>query len=254
MIFSPKTPEFKTRAHFLWLLWKKDGAGPAAPNITAKWTANGWSMESLCPVQPPAVPGPSQQQVWNTPVGSDCSQGLGPLHPWVSLSVCMTSTTNCTSAASWAAWANDNPLGIQSPSFYRASFCSKWWQRFKSSNKIPAPLQGRQGWQSSPKRAALCSRKGGKQHRLFSFSNISPTSQRRNPSSSSSLEAGTGILLQAEQNKKGVKAEPVPGEHHKPRGAAGVAGGGGLGSATSWKAGREMKSPVSWCSYCKHRL
>lgn len=37
-------------------------------------------------------------------------------------------------------------------------------------------------------------------------------------------------------------------------GTTGVAGEGSLGSATSWKAGQEMKSPVSWCSYCTHRL
>lgn len=36
-------------------------------------------------------------------------------------------------------------------------------------------------------------------------------------------------------------------------GTTGVAGEGSLGSATSWKAGQEMKSPVSWCSYCTHR-
>lgn len=66
-------------------------------------------------------------------------------------SVCMTSTTNCTSAAPRAARANDNPVGIQSRSSYRASFCSKWWQRFKSSKQTPAPLQGGHGSRSSQK-------------------------------------------------------------------------------------------------------
>lgn len=94
--------------------------------------------------------------------------------------------------------------------------------------------------------------KGGKTAQAFFFFKHEPhISQRGNPSSSSSLEAGSGVLSQAEQHKKGVKAKPALGECHKP---PGVAGGGGLGSATSWKAGREMKSPVSWCSYCKHSL
>lgn len=48
--------------------------------------------------------------------------------------------------------------------------------------------------------------RGGKSAQAFFFSKHEPhISQRRNPSSSFSLEAGTGVLLQAEQNKKGVE-------------------------------------------------
>lgn len=50
-------------------------------------------------------------------------------------------------------------------------------------------------------------------------------SQRRNPSSSSFLEAGREVLLQAEQIRKELRAKPVLGEHCKPHSTAGVAAG-----------------------------
>lgn len=92
---------------------------------------------------------------------------------------------------------------------------------------------------------------GEKHHRLFSSSNTSPhISQKRDPSSSSFLEAGSEVLLQAEQKKKEGRAEPALGEHCKPHSTAGAAGGGVcICFATPWKAGWETKSPVSWHSY-----
>lgn len=60
---------------------------------------------------------------------------------------------------------------------------------------------------------------------LFPLQTQTHTSQRRNPGSSSCLEAGTGVLSQAEQTKKEIGAKPLRGEHGKPLGTAGMAGG-----------------------------
>lgn len=178
-------------------------------------------------VKPAAVPGPSQQ-AWNTPLGP----GLGPLQPWVTPCVCMTSTTNCASAASWAARANDNPVGIQSLSFYRASFCSKWWQRFKSSNQTLAPLQGRQGWQNSPKRPkrADAAQEGKNSTGFFLLQTWAPHLSRQKSQLLFSLEEFS-YRKELRLNLSSVSSTKPP-----------VSGGGSLGSATSWKAGREMKS------------
>ena len=91
-------------------------------------------------------------------------------------------------------------------------------------------------------------------HTLFLFKQEPRISQRRNPCSSSFLEAGTEVLLQAEQNKKEMRAKPVRGDTANPTVPLAWRGGACVCCATPWKAGREVKSPVSWYSYYKHRV
>lgn len=161
-------------------------------------------------------------------VGIEADAGASPQRSH-SPSVCMTSTANCASAASRAARENDNPLGTQS--FYRAAFCPKRWQRFKSFRQTPAPPQGSQSSQKLPEvsRASMLTLIRGRKTLCTSvhLTDEPRISQRRKPSSSSFLEAGREVLLQAEQIRKEPRAKPALGEHCKPHSTAGVAAGRG---------------------------
>lgn len=119
-----------------------------------------------------------------------------------------------------------------------------------------APLQGRRGWQSPPEGPAaslfsmlfLGRGRGGNTTGFFSSANVSSTSL-------SGEIPGPFLLSRQEEEFSYRQNRTRKGlGQHKPPVCAGVAGGGGLGAATSWKAGREMKSPVSRCSYCRHGL
>lgn len=75
-------------------------------------------------------------------------------------------------------------------------------------------------------------------HTCFPSKHEPHTSQRRNPGSSSCLEAGTWVLSQAEQKKKETGAKPLT--------LLAWTGETGICFVAPWKAGGEMKSPVSW--------
>lgn len=104
--------------------------------------------------------------------------GAGASPPPVTPCVCMTSTTNCTSAASWAARANDSPAGIQSLSFTElhsapndgrdSNHPTRLWLLHRAGRAGRA-LQRHQQHLCSP-----CLSGGEKQHRLFLLQTQAP--------------------------------------------------------------------------------